>query len=253
MRAQTLPRASLYLTLAAALIALGAGVKQVFFANTPGNAQSGLDQFATTINPMPEQSRLEPDTRLSPQSDQRVPNEQRRDDALEAPPAETHTNSGDTARTAQAPRQHEVTGQTARQSRDAKLEDPTAVIGRVFPVSDSVEAGCRLLGGSCDEKLDGLLSHFAQEARDPAWASQVEATLRNYIAKAEPDKYSIRAIECRTTVCLVELASPYGPYLGAPYAFVRANNLFNGSVVFGYESNQYLGRVTVTLRAFERR
>jgi hypothetical protein len=128
----------------------------------------------------------------------------------------------------------------------------TAVIGRPFPMSTSVETACRRLAGTCDEGLQ-LLSKMVQEPRDAEWAKEMEFKLRDHLLTAQPGKYSIRAIECRSTLCAAEVESPYGPYLGGPYSFVAANNLYNGPSFLGYETGELGTKVTVTLQMFERR
>lgn len=101
---------------------------------------------------------------------------------------------------------------------EASAAASAVVIGRRFPMSASVEAGCRRLGGLCDEDLQ-LLSKMAQEPRDAEWAKEMESNLRDHFVTAEPGEFSIRAIECRTTLCAAEVESLYGPYLGGHYSF----------------------------------
>lgn len=85
------------------------------------------------------------------------------------------------------------------------------------------------------------------------FATFISSKLRDHFITAEPGKFSIRAIECRTTLCAAEVESPYGPYLGAHYSFVGANNLYNRPSFLGYETRELGVRVTVTLQIFERR
>lgn len=237
---------------AAALIVLGLGVRQLFFVDAALPRVNYAGQGNTSTSTPPVVSRAEAVTRLSTQPEQQAM-EKRAGEPQESLAAETYLVRGAAAPVVETVQQHELTERHIQRSTDSKSEDATAVIGRPFPVSTSVEATCRLLGGSCDEKLDGLLTEFAQQPRDPAWAPDMETTLRNHLTTAEPDKYTIRALECRTTLCAVEVASLYGAYHGAPYVFVRGNDLFNGSAMYGYESSQSMERVTVTLRTFERR
>jgi hypothetical protein len=138
----------------------------------------------------------------------------------------------------------------------AEIESPgpaaAAVMGRPFPISTSVATDCRRLAGTCDEGLQ-LLSKMVQEPRDAEWAKEMESRLRAHFLTAQPGKYSIRAIECRSTVCAAEVASPDGPYLGGPYSFVAANDLYNGPSFLGYETGELGATVTVTPQMFERR
>jgi hypothetical protein len=130
--------------------------------------------------------------------------------------------------------------------------DPTSVIGRPFPVSASVEKGCRRGVDTCDEVYE-LLLEMAQEPRDFAWATDMEAKLRDYVKNIEPDKFSIRTIECRTSLCVVEVASIHGPLFGIQYKAPLYKKLSNSIGMFGYEADPSSARVTVTLLAYTRR
>lgn len=142
----------------------------------------------------------------------------------------------------------------AQSFADDEDTDRTAMIGRPFPVSASVEFTCRKLGGSCDEELDGLLSKFAHEPRDPAWAAEMETRLREFILTSEPGKFSIRAVECRTSLCVVEVASGFGAYIDhLESSESLSKDLFGWIGTHGYEVDQASARVTVTLQTFMRR
>lgn len=236
-------RTTAYLAAALASIAVVIGVKQGFFTAARQPAPSGTDPSVITATPAQATSRAKPVARSS-----NVPSESPPSFSEERDPSRPKS----TSLTAMARQSNGDEPQTPS-SVDAEASDATAVIGRPFPVSNSVEAGCRRFSGSCDEELEGLLSKFAQEQRDLAWATDMEAKLRDHIMTAEPNKFSIRAIECRATRCVVEVASLYGPLLGAPYSFVESNNLYNGLSVLGYEANEHRARITVTLQTFERR
>jgi hypothetical protein len=94
---------------------------------------------------------------------------------------------------------------------------------------------------------------MAQEPRDPAWAPDMETKLQDLVM-AEPNKFSIRDIECRMSLCAVEVASVYGPYLGKINSNNPLdNNLFTWFGMFGYETDPSAARITVTLLTFKRR
>ena len=106
----------------------------------------------------------------------------------------------------------------------------------------------------CDE-VRQLLSQMAQEPRDPAWAADMETKLRDDVMTVEPGKYSIRAIECRASLCAVEAASLDGLYFGHLDSNEYLDRkLLKGMDNFGYEIDPSSGsRVTVTVRMFKRR
>lgn len=137
-----------------------------------------------------------------------------------------------------------------------QLGDAAAMVGRPFPLSASVERGCDRLsaGGGRDycEEDRTLLSRLAQEPRDPVWASYAEARLRAFVL-SEGDKYAVRALECRSTLCAIEVTSIHGPFLGIGYDAEKGSGLSGQSGLFGYEKNAYGLRVTVSLKVFARR
>jgi hypothetical protein len=54
------------------------------------------------------------------------------------------------------------------------------------------------------------MAKFAQEARDLSWAPKTEEALSADIEKEDSVNYNIRNVECRRTVCAVEVSSPRG-------------------------------------------
>jgi len=246
-------RRTAYLASAVALIAVGVGVKQACFRDVRRTVLDDTNQPGLPADPFTTISRAEPVTPLLHRPSERRSISGSTGQPRESPTGESSAAGHGTVFLTGTSHQSKVTEPNTPPTIDAEASDPADVIGHPFPVSASVEASCRGLGSSCDEHLEGILSQFAQEPRDPAWAKEMEAKLRDQVMTAEPDKFSIRAIECRTTLCVVEVASLQGPYRAAPYAFVRSNNLFNGSAMYGYESNEYQAMITVTLRTFVRR
>lgn len=134
-----------------------------------------------------------------------------------------------------------------------ELDDSNAVIGRPFPMSESVKSSCPreiAMRSSCIEVLD-FLDQMAEEPRDPHWATVMEARLRQWILRS--GDWTIRSIECRTSACAVEVSSLYGPLLGFRYGDPPHGALFNWIGLIGYETHPSSARVTVTLKTFKRR
>jgi hypothetical protein len=93
-------------------------------------------------------------------------------------------------------------------------EDGRSVIGRSFPVSESVAAYCLSLGDDdeiCRQTRE-FLKQMAAEPRDPSWARTAEALLRKQIQESDR-MLSIRHLECRSSVCAVEVESRVGPWV----------------------------------------
>jgi len=94
-------------------------------------------------------------------------------------------------------------------------EPDKSFIGNQFPMSDSVDAACKSLSHPvlCD-RLRHDLSEMAHQPRDPAWASDTEAKLQSLVESQKPHAYSVRNVECRETLCALEVVSD-GP-IGFP-------------------------------------
>lgn len=151
------------------------------------------------------------------------------------------------------PRKESDLREQTRAAAERPTADATAVIGRPFPVSTSVMTACRSLGRTCAEELEGLLQQFAQEPRDPAWATDIEAKLRHRVMTVEPGKFLVRSVECRTSLCALEVASIYGRYPRSASDDVLSDGLFHSDSIFGYETDSSAARITITLALFERR
>jgi len=128
--------------------------------------------------------------------------------------------------------------------------DPAAVVGRHFPVSASVIAGCKSRGGC--PNLDEQLDKFAQEPRDLAWAADVESKLRALVM-ASSGQFAIRSVECRTSLCAIEVASLSGPFLsGISLNPALRALLYSGYGAFGIERDASSAKIVVTLLTLER-
>jgi hypothetical protein len=127
-----------------------------------------------------------------------------------------------------------------------------SVVGTPFPISASVVAGCR--DHECD-KVREQLAKMADEPRDSAWATEMEIEIQNNIISKGQDRYMIRDIECRTSICAVETASLFGLY-DPGYPVPLNSSLTGGGIasIWGYESDPSSGaRITVTVRVLMRR
>ena len=148
----------------------------------------------------------------------------------EAQPEESH---GDRAPIAQTARQVQP-----RPHAEARSLDPDnaqsidfSVVGRPCPVSECILAACKSTGGSrpsrwCapDEKL---LDDMAGEPRDEPWAATAEQAIRALV-ELDPrtqlprdTTYTIRALECRTSICFLETASIVGGFGTQFYYFEK--------------------------------
>jgi hypothetical protein len=81
-------------------------------------------------------------------------------------------------------------------------------IGTRFRASESVETACGQhdLWNDCS-KLNGFLERMRIEPRDPDWAPDAEARIRRAAEEGARGQYRIRALECRRTRCVLEVAS----------------------------------------------
>lgn len=130
--------------------------------------------------------------------------------------------------------------------------DPAAFVGRPFPVSASVEDSCNQREDGCAETRTAL-SKFAQQPRDRAWATDTEAKLLAFMS-AEPDKYTVRALECRTSLCVAEVASIYGGFpTGIPADDPLASRLSEYYYAYGNEREPPSPTITATLLIYLRR
>lgn len=127
---------------------------------------------------------------------------------------------------------------------------------RVFPVSPSIEAQCATHPipnrEECDDVEDYLRKMMLQ-SRDETWASTTEAKLRDYATQISNDM-QIRALECRETLCAMEVATVTGNLDLLPWREVAALGVDDRShFIMGYESDQSGVQEKIVLRIYERR
>ena len=131
------------------------------------------------------------------------------------------------------------------------------VVGQPFPVSESVTEACKptrpgvFRWSSCDE-VSELLAQMAKEPRDERWAAAKEEVLRAHTEK-EPGRFTIRALECRKSICFVETASLSGAMLDPSYGYLKEHGLAARYPVFASETDSSGALWTITLFPFVRR
>jgi hypothetical protein len=131
-----------------------------------------------------------------------------------------------------------------------------AEVGQPFPVSRSMQSQCKRNPVPTAEACAGvskLLEEMAQEPRDEGWAMEVEAELRAHVLREHPTA-RIRALECRTSLCAVEVAAETGYLVILGEEEQRKCGIYDLShASSSFETAPSGSKVTVTLRVFERR
>lgn len=122
-------------------------------------------------------------------------------------------------------------------------------VGRPFPLSDSVREACKQRKWCIDLALP-LLAEFAGERREPNWAPLMEAEIGRFVAKRESDGFSLRVVECRTSLCVVEVYSPNQKALLFGGIWPLLKNLFLDAVP---EATPTYGEGKVTIGIFRAR
>jgi hypothetical protein len=133
------------------------------------------------------------------------------------------------------------------------IDDPDAVIGRLFPASDSVISQCqpgRMSPQPC-AKVVNFLATMAEESRDPRWARDTETSLLEWYSQIP--ELTIRAIECRTSLCAIETSSVNGLQLGPSYKDRPSERVHTWLSLWARETVNSSEEVTVTLQLFIRR
>lgn len=110
----------------------------------------------------------------------------------------------------------------------ASVEMNSSVIGRAFPVSTASRDFCSQQetgsASSCSS-IEDAFANFSEEPRDNGWAEKMENELREYVGTQEY-RYTILALECRSSLCAIEVVSPDGQMLfDPPSSFKQATQL----------------------------
>jgi hypothetical protein len=133
-----------------------------------------------------------------------------------------------------------------------------AYVGVPFPVSASIESGCngRHYVPTCTDAFEKLAA-MMQEPRDLAWASRMERKIQDEIISEGDGRFGVRNVECRLTICALEVTSrlspPTGVYMTPPLEFINTNKLYSN--VCGYspiETDDSGVKTTITLVVYRR-
>jgi hypothetical protein len=149
---------------------------------------------------------------------------------------------------------------TEREEKAAERAPDNSVVGRPFQPSESIVEACKpdrrgVFRSSFCHQVGELLTAMAREPRDEAWAAAAEQALRAY-AEKEPGKFTIRALECRKSICFIETASIYGSLLDPDYEYDKYLSnlgLHMDYAVDAFETDATGARMTVTLFPFTRK
>lgn len=107
------------------------------------------------------------------------------------------------------------------------------------------------------------LDLFAKEARDETWAAHTESRLRE-IVRRDPRELAVSFLQCRSSLCLLEISSKDLTYIGLMYEEVAPLGLIPGVIqespywilpgtVFGFEGSPDGGKLKVVLNFLSRR
>lgn len=139
---------------------------------------------------------------------------------------------------------------------DGAFHVDRSVAGHAFPVSASIIAECEPVPGwrpshACRPNRK-LLEAMAEEPREEPWASAAEQAIRELLAQ-QPTTYTIRALECRTSLCFMEVASEMQAFSSRWYDFETKGPLTAGFSISSSETAEYGTRVYVTQLPFVRK
>lgn len=135
-----------------------------------------------------------------------------------------------------------------------EVADAKQAVGRKFPLSPSVAQICATDPSEMCKALMELLNDLAAESRDILWAREMEERIERAVARPDPGKFTVRAVECRSTHCALEVSAPYEYYLGHfdddP---ILSRSLYGPIVgVLGFEKGPAGEKVIVTTMGYER-
>lgn len=135
-----------------------------------------------------------------------------------------------------------------------------SVVGIPFPVSESVLRACEQESHPSVECKPNkkLLDKMAAEPREEPWATAGERAIRDLV-EFEPGTdrrrqitYTIRALECRKSICFVEVASNM-EWFATQFFYFRHSGLRPGYAIGGIETDEYGSKVYVILLPFTKR
>lgn len=140
-------------------------------------------------------------------------------------------------------------------SQDEAPRVDAGVVGRPFPVSDSIRTACARKQSYQQNECDAaaaLVAVMSNEPREDPWATIAEKAIRDLVER-EPGKFAIRGLECRTSICFVETASIFDGLHRRLYPFEKNSGLRAEYAVDSSETDESGATVHVTLWPFVRR
>lgn len=140
-----------------------------------------------------------------------------------------------------------------------------SVIGRPVKISPSVQTKCKeesaVIGDedSFCEAAFQLVKKMVGEPRDLKWAPMTESLLQGYVHAIESEigEIVMRNLECRKSICILEVASQYGELkyhaYGHPASFdlIDRHRLHGEVPIIGREVDGYHNDITVTFLVFD--
>jgi hypothetical protein len=96
------------------------------------------------------------------------------------------------------------TAGTDRSTEPALSGIDESAVGQAFQISASIRAGCKNDSIECPLVMASV-AKMVEEPRDIAWASKMEEKIQAVVDKQGPGKYATRNLECRTTLCILEV------------------------------------------------
>lgn len=148
----------------------------------------------------------------------------------------------------------EVSGETSPPDHD-DLPKPTismrqgspTVQARATAPSASASHAISPTDGVAEERRDALLARQATESRDEAWAVDATKMLGSSIRALEQDGIHVRDIECRQTICRVEMVSDNRAASRATQGMLRdpKTRPWNGDVYIYKETGTWPQNTTI--------
>jgi hypothetical protein len=128
-----------------------------------------------------------------------------------------------------------------------------SVVGHAFQISASVRAGCKSDAVECPLVMASV-AKMAEEPRDIDWATKMEEKIQAAVDMQGPGKYTIRNLECRTSICILELENRVPGAFGGRYEKVIASSLRPNAMTISVPEYDSSGTpFHVELMDFERR
>jgi hypothetical protein len=107
-----------------------------------------------------------------------------------------------------------------------------SVVGQAFQVSDPVKESCRRDTIECPLVMASL-TRMVKEPRDMYWAGRMEEEIQAVVDAQGPGKYLVRNLECRTSVCILEVEVHDPGSFVARYDNIIVSNLKPNALVIG--------------------